>query len=186
VGSIVNLSFSEEDRGSKSIDGYEWKSWENLPKLNFATGFVWGVMTARWEGVGHLQSFASMAIFKTTEVDPKTKEWVDEAPGNFAKRLDLSEISSGQIVDGLDNFYKDYRNMTVLVQEAIWIVKLEVRGAPQEFIDEEARLLRMPNKGERFKEWSSLWLKNQAYREAWDEWVCQMPLILYSPLFAEE
>lgn len=187
LGSIVKLSFSEEYRkySEPTIDGYKWTSFDRSWKLGFATGFLWGVVTATSEGVGRLQRFASMAIFKTAEVDPKTKEYVDETPGDFLKRLDLSEITSGQIVDGLDNFYKDYRNMTILVEEAIWIVKLEIRGAPQEFIDEEARLLRMP-KGERFKEWSNLWSKNQAYREAWDKWVYQIPLSVWSPLFGKE
>jgi hypothetical protein len=61
---------------------------------------------------------------------------------------DLSRFDSprnatnGQIVDGLDQFYADYRNKTVVITEAIVYVNEELNGKPQPVLDELARKLR--------------------------------------------
>jgi len=34
------------------------------------------------------------------------------------------------VVDGLDNFYGDYRNRKILVQDAVWLVLNNVAGTP--------------------------------------------------------
>ncbi|MFQ5867977.1 MAG: hypothetical protein ACE5IT_08325 [bacterium] len=78
--------------------------------------------------------------------------------------------------DGLEKFYEDSRDKRVLTREAIWIVKLEGKGAPQEFIDEEARILGMPI-GERAEKWPTLLEENQAYKKPGRNGVMSCPLI---------
>ena len=39
----------------------------------------------------------------------------------YAERY-LSNRTSGQIVDGLNSFYEDYRNRTIAIDDAVWVV----------------------------------------------------------------
>lgn len=39
-----------------------------------------------------------------------------------------SNITAGQVLDGLDDFYKDYRNARILVRDAIEYVFMEAGG----------------------------------------------------------
>lgn len=171
------------------LDGYKWtslnKAKDKIWKLGWAIGFYDGVNQAAIESIGSLIVPGFTVQGTIFEVDPTIKERVGRTADLLRKKLDFSGITFSQMVDGLDNFYKDYRNMTVLAQEAIWIVKLELRGAPQDFIDEEARILRMPG-GKRYNECSSLLEKNQAYRKAWQKWGNQIPAILWPPLSTKE
>ncbi|MGH9822017.1 MAG: hypothetical protein ACREDR_01990 [Blastocatellia bacterium] len=43
----------------------------------------------------------------------------------------MSEVTAGQVREGLDRFYKDYRNRRILVQNAIWLVLNSIAGKPQ-------------------------------------------------------
>lgn len=183
VGSIVKPSFSEERKGS-TIDGYIWTTRSEVMKSSFIFGFLWGNRQAALAAALSAEDYAFKEFAIAEEIDPKTSELIDEMLGLLDKRLNLSGITIDQILDGLDNFYRDSRNMKIFVEEAIWIVKLEIKGAPQEYIDEEVRLLRMPKGKKRFKEWLRLLEKNQAYREAWEKWNDQIPrgvLLLGTP-----
>ena len=47
----------------------------------------------------------------------------------------FSDITSGQLADGLDNFYSDYRNRRIKVADAIWLVTNSIVGTPHEELD---------------------------------------------------
>ena len=42
----------------------------------------------------------------------------------------VAGTNTAQVVDGLDNFYGDYRNRKILVQDAVWLVLNNVAGTP--------------------------------------------------------
>jgi hypothetical protein len=52
----------------------------------------------------------------------------------FTKKY-LEHLTSGQVSDGLDKFYEDYRNRTILINWGIWIVLKAIAGDPQAEID---------------------------------------------------
>jgi hypothetical protein len=43
--------------------------------------------------------------------------------------------AAGQVSDGLDAFYKDYRNRSIRVVDAMWVVANSIAGTPQKEID---------------------------------------------------
>jgi len=47
-----------------------------------------------------------------------------------------------QVVKGLDKFYDDYKNMNVLILDAIHIVQMEIKGQSEEEIDWQTRYYR--------------------------------------------
>lgn len=54
---------------------------------------------------------------------------------SFSARYFGENVTSGQFVDGLDAFFKDFRNRSILVSDAIWVVSNQIAGTPQEKID---------------------------------------------------
>jgi hypothetical protein len=44
-------------------------------------------------------------------------------------------VTGGQLVDGLDSFYGDFRNRRILVYSAVWLVLNEIAGTPQDELD---------------------------------------------------
>lgn len=45
-------------------------------------------------------------------------------------------VTNSQIADGLDAFYKDYRNRSIKVHDAVWLVVNSIAGKPQRDLDE--------------------------------------------------
>ena len=44
----------------------------------------------------------------------------------------LLNVTAGQVRDGLNNFYEDYRNRKIMVSDAIWLVLQSIGGTPKE------------------------------------------------------
>jgi hypothetical protein len=44
-------------------------------------------------------------------------------------------VTNGQVVDGLDSFYSDYRNRSILVHDAVWLAVNEITGTPRGRLD---------------------------------------------------
>jgi hypothetical protein len=93
-------------QGQSSFDGDFWKTKSRDVKLVYVLGFVDG----RNEGLNQAASALGTSIS-----DPK-----------IAKLA--SNTTVGQIVDGLDEFYKDYRNGRILIRDAIEYVLMEANG----------------------------------------------------------
>jgi hypothetical protein len=93
-------------RAQGSWDGNFWKTKSRDLKLVYVTGFFDG----RNEGVNEAAGALGTSIH-----DPK-----------IAKLA--TKVTLGQIVDGLDEFYKDYRNARILVRHAIEYVVMEAQG----------------------------------------------------------
>lgn len=89
-----------------SWDGEFWKTKSRDLKVVYATGFVDG----RNEGVNEAAGALGTNVF-----DPKIATLA-------------SKVTVGQIVDGLDEFYEDYRNARILVRHAIEYVVMEAQG----------------------------------------------------------
>jgi hypothetical protein len=50
-------------------------------------------------------------------------------------------VTNGQVVDGLDHFYQDYRNQSVIVPWAMVYVLLELQGANPQVLEQYRRTL---------------------------------------------
>jgi hypothetical protein len=48
----------------------------------------------------------------------------------------LTNVTSGQLTDGLDEFYKDYRNRSITVPKAVWPVLKSIAGDRKDQIEE--------------------------------------------------
>jgi hypothetical protein len=55
--------------------------------------------------------------------------------------LDINQFPAIELIDGLDSFYKDFRNRNILVDDALTYVQDQLRGFPDDKLN--AELLKM-------------------------------------------
>jgi len=61
------------------------------------------------------------------------------------KRYGLYEITVGQLVDGFDLLYSDFKNKQIVMRDAIYVVKKQIKGASPEEIEALLQYLRSDN-----------------------------------------
>ena len=71
-------------------------------------------------------------------LSPATSQALPTAAGHA---VDVNQFPASELVDGLDHFYKDYRNRNILVDDALNYIADELRGAPDDKL--KATLLKL-------------------------------------------
>jgi hypothetical protein len=126
-------------------DGYWWSGESESFKLGFATGYAMA-MTGN----------SDAAVLRCIEAK-NGGTLPEKYPGNEAliacqqtpevEGLNYSNLQIGQLVEGLDEFYKEFRNKNILVDVAMRYVKDELRGkSTKELEDELAAFRQSANK----------------------------------------
>lgn len=105
-------------------DGNWWVDQTPVARVNYVIGFFDGVPLGRdfsWWGCSQ---------------EDKTKCLETLAPSytKFEAKF-LAGITGGQLSDGLDVFYKDYRNRRIRIRNAVWLVLNGIAGTPQGDVD---------------------------------------------------
>jgi hypothetical protein len=102
-------------------DGEWWNTLGESVKSGFIVGFVDGI------ALGNEFSWWGMT-------DKQSKECSSATISSFQKMSDryLVSLAYSQLKDGLDNFYKDSRNRSILMAGAMWIVVQKINGVPKE------------------------------------------------------
>ena len=70
------------------------------------------------------------------------EEWKECMQTPEVAMLSYSNLRAGQLVEGLDEFYKDFRNKNILVDVAIRYVKDELRGKTGKELEDELATFR--------------------------------------------
>ncbi len=120
LGSATAFSQDSDRR-----DGNWWRSQSRPAQVNYMVGFFDGME------LGHRFSYWSFAN------DRKAGESMKRVSASYVEYIDkyFNNPTSGQLVDGLDVFYADFRNRSILVHNAVWIVVNQVAGETQGRVD---------------------------------------------------
>lgn len=138
---VVSLVFPMSLLGA---DKPEWNGyWWNGMTPSFKLGWVSGYAKAM-DLAGTLQMTAcanNLPLYaeKYPNVPPKE---IFQKMCSSDDTFDYDGISMGQFVDGIDAFYRDYRNKQLEVGWAIQYVRDEIKGKPAEKLDSEMTLWR--------------------------------------------
>jgi len=95
-----------------------------------------------------MQANYMVGFFDGMELGHEFSYWSfvnDKKAGDALKRVSNSydeylakyfkNVTNGQIVDGLDSFYADFRNRSISVNNAAWLVVNQISGTPKEQIE---------------------------------------------------
>jgi len=117
-------------------DGNDWNSWERGMKIGYIQGFVSASFFIMVENAGPVEF---MKVEKYRYGEPKAFNIIEEKmkkmeryciPDESTKRMTF-----GQIIDGLDSFYKDFNNRNITIGTAIYIIKKQIKGDSDEEIE---------------------------------------------------
>jgi len=115
-----------QDRPATRTNGNWWNALNDLAKYGYIIGYTDGSSKA-----------------DATWADGLCKPQV---PAKYLAAVqngnDYSEFTIGQLVEGLNQFYKDFRNTKILTRDAMMVVRQQISGVPQKEIDEGLEFLR--------------------------------------------
>ena len=108
-------------------DGSDWHKWSFDFKVGWIEGYVSGMSDAQM-GVAVLCAFQLKLPSDSSELKACTER---------TQSFNYEMIKYGQYLDGMDAFYKDFRNLDYPINSAIRIVRDQVRGRPADDIEKE-------------------------------------------------
>jgi hypothetical protein len=121
------------------LDGYSWEKLDASFKLGWVSGYAKAMDFAG--GIQMSTCASNMPLYQ--------KEWPNLDPKDILDKMCLSDtqfdydgIAMGQLVDGIDAFYRDYRNKQLEVGWAIQYARDSIKGKPAQELDAEVALWR--------------------------------------------
>jgi hypothetical protein len=97
----------------------------------FKIGYVDGYIDAMGDAQFSTAAFCAFQLKLTLESD------AGKACTANARAFNFEKIKVGQFVDGMDSFYKDFRNVQYPMNAAMRIVRDQINGRPAEDIEKE-------------------------------------------------
>lgn len=135
LGVLVNLTMADELRQ----DGNWWSNQEAGEKAVYVIGFL--------DGMAYESKIWDMGLMvaEGKDFDPVLNRYAAKAEtfANNNFKREFAHLTVGNIVDGLDKFYADYRNHRIEVSEAMVVVVRSMDGTPE---DEISKLIEYKRK----------------------------------------
>ena len=118
---LFALSFSLQAQDSRR-DGNWWREQPQSDKFTYMVGFFDGMDLGR--------QFTLWKNIDDKDCAPKIIESFRFDNDKFFK-----DVTNAQLADGLDVFYKDYRNRKIRIHDAVWLTVNAIAGTPQADLD---------------------------------------------------
>jgi hypothetical protein len=137
IVAVLLVSASKLLAADQSMDGYWWEKLDVSFKLGWVSGYT--------------KAMDQAAMTQTMRCASDMPIYAKEYPGVDSKvifqKLCLSDsdydgITMGQFVEGIDAFYKDYRNRQLEVGYAIQYARDSIKGKPTQDLDAQVALWR--------------------------------------------
>jgi hypothetical protein len=171
-----NLMFGDS-RNVCEFDGNAWNQMHEALKIGYVKGFMVGIIHVIEESVDK-EGYAKRAYRRPDRAaniyyrvlgerdslrhlfSSSDCKWVVGYEiykiNEELLRYPIYGITVGQIVDGLNELYEDYKNRSIKVQDAIYVFRKQIKGASQEEIEQILVYLRSDK-----KDLDALWLRDE-------------------------
>lgn len=118
--SLATPVFAQADRDRR--DGNWWMTLDGKTALKviFALGLIDGIATG----------YNFTLSLDPTGTTPDPWKWYDARVQQFA-----SHVTAGQLQVGLDDFYADYKNRSIRIPTAVYLVLNSIAGTPKANLD---------------------------------------------------
>lgn len=128
---VAACMFSSADSRADDRDGRWWGRLAQGEKLSFVAGFFSGTDYAVLILTG--ASLKAMVDPKTGEFNSARAEAIKTASIGTIEKIkgDLASVTAGQIVEGLDTMYADYKNQGISVSEITYVVLYAIKGGSE-------------------------------------------------------
>lgn len=114
---LINIAQSS-DRN----DGNYWRTMNETQKLKYMVGFI--------DGMNLGLDFSYWGFFEQNEESHKLAKKVLDSYNEHMDKY-FENVTYDQFIDGLDNFYEDYRNRRILINRSVWLIVQSIAGTPK-------------------------------------------------------
>jgi hypothetical protein len=121
------------------LDGYWWEKLDPSFKLGWVSGYAKAMDSAGTIQMTICASNLPLYLKEFPNADPKV---ILQKMCLSNTQFDYDSIPMGQFVDGMNAFYKDYRNKQLEVGWAIQYARDAIKGKPAQELDAEVTLWR--------------------------------------------
>lgn len=133
VGSVF-ANGAEQHEG-----GYWWNEQPESYKLAFVEGYS--------DAMAHAIEIACVQYSMKVQAQSSTPTrpnsvWERCLKQRGVGQYDFSHMTIGQVVEGVDDFYKDFRNKAIDIQLALDYVRDELKGKSPDELERELKILR--------------------------------------------
>ena len=157
---VFPLYVHAQKQDVSKFDGNDWREWEDFRKYSFISGFIAGtnylvkcnIQTQEEEYDSDKASEVFISYVVPNEKKPKntfSRKEVSLLLGNTKEdfnsslfRYTIFGITNDQIVDGLELLYIDFKNRQIKLNDAIYVVKKQIKGASPEEVEAILQYLR--------------------------------------------
>ena len=105
-------------------DGNWWRTLDIETQRSYAIGLFDGML------LGHNFSYWGISDEDAEAIPKATKSFYE-----YSEKY-MSHVTNYQIVDGLREFYEDFKNRRTKVNDAVWLVLQQISGTPEEKMKE--------------------------------------------------
>jgi len=127
-------------------DGYWWAAESESFKLGFVSGYAMAMTSVSDDAAFRCIATKNGGTLPEKVPSEEVLKACSETPE--AVRLDYGHLRIGQFVEGVDQFYKDFRNSNIEIKHAMLYVRDELRATKtdKDLADELARFRQAANK----------------------------------------
>lgn len=126
---------------AKSIsddDGNDWNSSDTNTKISYMKGFISSscFVASNNDDIGLTLIDPSSVVSKIIGSAISEQEYkMRKKKNDTLKRYCITDIPIGQIIDGLNVFYKDFKNRQIRLDLSVYIVRKQIEGASNQEIE---------------------------------------------------
>lgn len=167
-------AFGGEKQDIFEFDGNSWRSWDVIQRASFISGFIAGTgysaknnldsfiyvrSNAEYNNEKAAEIFSELIFMDKSKAIPKSKkpkydiydvsqiaEYISRAYNIGLSNYNIANITNGQIMDGLNIFYGDFKNRNIKLSDAIYVVRKQILGSSPEEIEAISQWLRSPDR----------------------------------------
>ncbi|TAN35383.1 hypothetical protein EPN27_03965 [Patescibacteria group bacterium] len=157
---LLPVAVYADKQDISDMDGTDWTEWQSFQKYSFISGFMAGADNVVTNNIQTQDSkydsdMASKVFYSYIVLDDKkpknsfSRKEVALLLGNQTEGLNIGlyryailGITNGQLVEGLNTFYGDFKNKQIKLRDAVYVVKQQIKGASPEEVEAILRFLR--------------------------------------------
>jgi len=167
---LFPISGLTETKYMNNFDGNDWREWNPTSRSMFITGFLAGTGYASKKSEFISYTINNFDFQKAADLYWSLVDTLLEEKGKVSKKyyseaevkqimefeskrnkveIDnyaISNIKVGQIKDGLNLIYADFKNRKILLVDLIYVVRKQINGSSPEEIEAILQWLRSPDK----------------------------------------
>ncbi len=116
---LSSLSWGVDNRR----DGNWWLGQEKYARAMYAIGF--------FDGMDLGNNFSYWKYINGTKAQKACTTQATDAYNEYKQKY-FANVTAGQLSEGLDSFYADYKNRRILASSAVWLVTNGIAGMPED------------------------------------------------------